>query len=38
MSGSGVAYALNIKTCLGDASKHVESHGGTTNVAPDRAT
>ena len=29
--------ALKIALVLGDASKHVEARGGTTNVYPDRA-
>ena len=30
--------ALKSVTFLGDASNRVESHGGTTNAAPDRST
>ena len=38
LSGSGVADAFKLATCLGDVSYRIEACGGTTNVAPDRAS
>ena len=38
MSVRGRADALKLVTCPGDASGRVEDHGGTKNVAHDRAT
>ena len=38
MSGSDIADALKLATCLGDARKRVEVCNGTANAAPGRVT